>query len=233
MTIRSTKLLGFSMALGACLVVAGAQEPPANPEPSAPPIVVAPPPSATTTPATAAPGRPEAKHEPARRPNRAQPLGLAVISEKVARYPDNPYLLNEMGNLLLKEGRRLEAEERYMKAVELDDQFAAAWNNLGIVRSALGNRTEAETALRTAVEVQPNYALAWYNLGTVLDAEQHYEQAVKAYERAFVLDPGLLNVKKNPQVVSNKLIAWVAAQTYIDRGGSVYFPIESAYPDTK
>jgi len=230
MNVRSYRLLGLPVALGACLGIAGAQEPPANPEPSAPPVVVAPPPAAPTA---TAPARPEAKHEPARRPNRAQPLGLAVISEKVARYPDNPYLLNEMGNLLLKEGRRLDAEERYLKAVELDDQFAAAWNNLGIVRSALGNKSEAETALRTAVEVQPNYALAWYNLGTVLDAEQHYEQAVKAYERAFVLDPGLLNVKKNPQVVSNKLIAWVAAQTYIDRGGSVYFPIESSYPDKK
>lgn len=184
---------------------------PAEPEPAEPPAAAAPKP-------------------PARKPDSAVPLDIDVLSEKLARHPDNPYLLNELGNLLLKQGRRKEAEVRYARAVKLDKDFAAAWNNLGVVRYALGRKSEAKLAYRKAVAIQPNYALAWYNLAVVLDAGNFYTEAIRAYERAFALDPGLLDVRRNPQVASNNRIPAVMAQTYIDRGGTVVFPVESSYP---
>lgn len=185
----------------------------------------------------AAPAEPEANppestapKPPARKPDSAVPLDIDVLSEKLARHPDNPYLLNELGNLLLKQGRRKDAEARYTRAVKLDKNFAAAWNNLGVVRYALGRKSEAKLAYRKAVAIQPNYALAWYNLGVVLDAENFYTEAIHAYERAFALDPGLLDVRQNPQIVSNNRVPAVMAQTYIDRGGTVVFPVESSIP---
>jgi tetratricopeptide (TPR) repeat protein len=184
---------------------------PAEPEPAAPPAAAA-------------------SKPPARKPDSAVPLDVDVLSEKLARHPDNPYLLNELGNLLLKQGRRKEAEARYARAVKLDKDFAAAWNNLGVVRYALGRKSEAKLAYRKAVAIQPNYALAWYNLAVVLDAGNFYTEAIHAYERAFALDPGLLDVRRNPQVASNNRIPAVMAQTYIDRGGTVVFPVESSYP---
>ena len=199
-----------------------AQEPTAPP--SQPPSAVPAEPEPVEPPAA-----PVAK-APARKPDSAVPLDLDILSVKLARHPDNPYLLNEMGNLLLKQGRRKEAETRYARAVKLDRDFAAAWNNLGVVRYALGRKSEAKLAYRKAVAIQPNYALAWYNLGVVLDASNFYTEAIKAYERAFALDPGLLDVRKNPQVASNNRIPAVMAQTYIDRGGTVVFPVESSYP---
>jgi tetratricopeptide (TPR) repeat protein len=199
-----------------------AQEPPAVPPAQAP---------------AAAPAEPEvnapeatAPKPPARKPDSAVPLDIDVLSEKLARHPDNPYLLNELGNLLLKQGRRKDAEARYARAVKLDKNFAAAWNNLGVVRYALGRKSEAKLAYRKAVAIQPNYALAWYNLAVVLDAGNFYTEAIRAYERAFALDPGLLDVRRNPQVASNNRIPAVMAQTYIDRGGTVVFPVESSYP---
>ena len=218
--------LGRSVVAGAVLLgtfASGyAQEPPAVPPAQAP---------------AAAPAEPEANapeatapKPPARKPDSAVPLDIDVLSEKLARHPDNPYLLNELGNLLLKQGRRKDAEARYARAVKLDKNFAAAWNNLGVVRYALGRKSEAKLAYRKAVAIQPNYALAWYNLAVVLDAENFYTEAIHAYERAFALDPGLLDVRQNPQIVSNNRVPAVMAQTYIDRGGTVVFPVESSIP---
>ena len=177
------------------------------------------------------PPGPAVTSAPVRKPNRAVPLDLNILLEKVARYPDNPYLLNEVGNQLLLRGRRKDAETHFQKAVKLNPEFAAAWNNLGVVRLTLGKKTEAATAYRKALKIQPNYALAWYNLGVALDRQNHYEESLKAYETAFVLDPDLLDVRKNPQVVTNNRIPAVMSQTYIDRGGTVVFPLESSYPE--
>ena len=224
------RILAASLLVRALAVPASlAQAPPPGP-PDTSSATDAPDPAATT-PATETETTATAKKkESGRRPNRAVPIDLDVIALKVARYPDNPYLLNELGNQYLKIGRRLEAEQRYKEAVDSDPEFAAAWNNLGVVRAALQKPMGSEEAYRRALKIQPNYALAWYNLGSNLDSQRRYEEAVKAYEKAFVLDRSLLDVKKNPIVTANKLTAWVAAQTYIDRGGTVLFPIESSYP---
>lgn len=207
-------LAAFSQALAQDVPAASPSQPPAaapaGPE-AVPPAIAAPKP-------------------PARKPDSAVPLDIDVLNEKLARHPDNPYLLNELGNLLLKQGRRKDAEARYTRAVKLDKTFAAAWNNLGVVRFALGRKSEAKLAYRKAVAIQPNYALAWYNLAVVLDAENFYTEAIHAYERAFALDPGLLDVRQNPQIVSNNRVPAVMAQTYIDRGGSFVFPVESSIP---
>ncbi len=167
---------------------------------------------------------------PVRKPNHAVPVSLEILQEKLARYPDNPYLLNEVGNQLLLHGRRLDAETHFTRAVKIDPESAAAWNNLGVVRLALDKNSEAATAYKKALKIQPNYALAWYNLGVALDRMDRYDEALQAYERAFVLDPGLLEVKKNPQIVANSKLAAVMSQTYLDRGGTVVFPLQSYYP---
>ena len=226
---RAMRWTAGALLLGAWSLAA-AQEPQAPPAapPSAPPAIAPEETEPQSPPAAPAPAT--APKPPARKPDSAVPLDIDVLSEKLARHPDNPYLLNELGNLLLRQGRRKDAEARYLRAVKLDEDFAAAWNNLGVVRFALGRKSEAKTAYRKAVEIQPNYALAWYNLGVVLDALNYYPQAIKAYERAFALDPGLLDVRQNPQVASNNRIPAVMAQTYLDRGGTVVYPVESSYP---
>jgi tetratricopeptide (TPR) repeat protein len=230
MPMTTVKSATLGLLLAAMAPMARAQSPvppqgtPTGPETTTAPVAAAP---ATAEGATApAPNRP-----PARKPNRAVPLDLNVLLAKVARYPDNAYLLNEVGNQLLMHGRRKDAEDRFERAVKIDPQFAAAWNNLGVVRMTLDKKAEAASAYKRALKIQPNYALAWYNLGVVLDRQNHYDEALKAYETAFVLDPGLLDVRKNPQVVTNKRVAAVMSQTYIDRGGTVVFPLESSYPE--
>ena len=62
------------------------------------------------------------------------------------------------------------ARDGFARAVEIDDNFAEAWNNLGKIDEALGRDSEAEAAYRKAFEtltyVTPEFAA--YNLGNLL-----------------------------------------------------------------
>lgn len=152
------------------------------------------------------------------------------MSEKVARYPHVPFLRNELGNLLVKAGRLAEAAEQYRMAVQIEPEMVSAWNNLGVAEAGLGRLSEAESAYRRAIKMSPQYALAHYNLGRVHDALGSYDAAIEEYQKAIELDPGLLDVRRNPQIVSNRHLAAVLVSSYLDRGGSVLFPIQSSYP---
>jgi tetratricopeptide (TPR) repeat protein len=220
--------VGIALLLPVFAERARAQNPPGPPPET---VLPRPAPPEAEPPATAPSTPPKVTKGP--RPNSAVPLSVEALSQKVARYPDNPYLLNELGNLLLRQGRRKDARDKFEQAVRIDKNYAAAWNNLGVARYSMNEKSEAKTAYRKAVAIQPNFALAWYNLAVVLDAQNYYDDAIKAYERAFVLDPGLLDVRRNPQVASNRRIPAVMTQTYIDRGGSVVFPTESSLAQTR
>ncbi len=165
------------------------------------------------------------------RPNKAIPLDLKVIAEKVARYPSEPFLLNEYGNQLIKRGRLQEARAIYERALEIDPGLAVTWNNLGVAHAALGSHRRAVKAYRQALRTSPNYAMAHYNLGSAYDAMGRYNKAIRSYQRAIELDPGLLSVKNNPHAATNRHLVTVLIQSYVDRGGSVLLPVQSTLQD--
>jgi tetratricopeptide (TPR) repeat protein len=187
--------------------------------------------AATSAPETApAPTVSRPAEPPAHRPNRVGSLSLKVAAEKVARYPDVAYLLIEYGNLLLKAGRINEADAAYSRATELRPDLPLTWHNLGVARHGQRRYAKARRAYRRAIKLDHNYALAHYNLGVTHDAEGNYAKALSSYQRAIELDPGLLDVKNNPQVVANRHLAAILIKSYVERGGSVLFPVQSAYP---
>ena len=73
----------------------------------------------------------------------------------------------------------------------------------------------------------------YYNLGSAYDATGKYHKAIKNYQRALQLDPGLLQLKNNPQIATNKHLSAILLQTYVDQGGSAFFPVVSAYPESR
>lgn len=155
---------------------------------------------------------------------------LKDVADLLAKRPNDPGLLNEYGNQLTAAGRLGEAATQYEKAVKVDPRLAIAWHNLGVVSVGLGKHHAAQSAYKKAIEIQPTYAMAHYNLGVLLDLEGNFDDALLSYQRAIELDPTLLDVRKNPQIVSNKKISAVLIKSYLDRGGSAYLPVQSVYP---
>ncbi len=212
-----------------------------SPTPTPPPPIPpgpAPSPSPTPTPAPA-PGRAGAK---ASSPSgsisgsgtasivQAYPLEYRSIVDKLRDDPNNPALLNELGNYLVQHGRLQQAIVQYQKAVKAQPDLAIAWNNLGVAFTASGKFADGEGAYRRAIKVSPAYALAYYNLGTSYDQRGNYDDAITYYQRAIEIDPTLLDVRVNPQIVSNRHIPAILAKSYLDRGGSAVLPVQSMYP---
>ena len=165
--------------------------------------------------------------------NAAKQLDLGSLAAKAARYPNNPYILNEYGNQLLRRGRLVEATASYAMAVELNPNFVHAWNNLALAYQAQREFGKAKGAYNEALELAPNFAIVHYNLGTVHEASGSYTKMIKSYQRALELEPRLSQLDYNPQIGVNKHVSAVLLQSYVDKGGSVYYPVLSAYANSK
>jgi Tfp pilus assembly protein PilF len=214
---------------------------PPRPAPSpTPPIPPGPTPSPTPTPTPApAPGRTGVKGTSASGSisasgtasiDQAFPLEYRSIIDRLRYDPNNPALLNEQGNYLVQHGRLQQAIAQYQKAVKIQPDLAIAWNNLGVAYTAAGKFADGEGAYRRAIKVNPAYALAYYNLGASYDRRGNYDDAINYYQRAIEIDPTLLDVRVNPQIVSNRHIPAILAKSYLDRGGSAVLPVQSMYP---
>ena len=71
-------------------------------------------------------------------------LALSEYERATVKRGINADILSAMGSANLRLGRLKEAEDLLRGAVERDDRFAAAWNNLGIVLASQGKLREAE-----------------------------------------------------------------------------------------
>ena len=87
----------------------------------------------------------------------------------------------------------VEAEAVYRKSLELDPQYADAWNNLGTALYNQNLHAEAETAYRKVIELDPQFAFAWYTLGNALFNQKRHTEAEATYRKALELDPQYTN----------------------------------------
>jgi tetratricopeptide (TPR) repeat protein len=91
-----------------------------------------------------------------------------------------------LAELLYRSGDSGAARERYYMAIELDEDFVEARNNLGCVLAEQGERELAAAAFQGALACHPEYPDAHYHLARTLDelaretdAEHHWRQFLK------------------------------------------------------
>lgn len=100
-------------------------------------------------------------------------LALLGVEPAARREPDAATLAAAEARYMaataeLQQGRLEAAREGYLAALELDETYAEAWSNLGVVHAATGALEEAVTATRRALELKPDLGAAWYNLACAL-----------------------------------------------------------------
>jgi tetratricopeptide (TPR) repeat protein len=81
------------------------------------------------------------------------------------------------------------AIEAYRRVVAIDPSFAAAWNNLGLLRHRMGQYDEARAAYTAALEQDPECREAAYNLGSLQEDCGDVEDAIRQYRSALVISP--------------------------------------------
>lgn len=101
--------------------------------------------------------------------------------------PDNPELLQALGDLYLDLEQPDEARRRLDRMVKVP---AVSRANLGIAAKQSGDFGEAARLFRGVLDEDPDNALVWAHLGDTLAALDRFPEAADAYARAIALDPG-------------------------------------------
>jgi serine/threonine protein kinase/Flp pilus assembly protein TadD len=80
------------------------------------------------------------------------------------------------------------AISNYSKAIELNPDFHAAYNNRGNAYSKRGNYDQAIKDYTKAIELKPDDARIYNNRGTSYDDKKDYDQAIKDFKKAVELN---------------------------------------------
>ncbi|MCA8986473.1 MAG: tetratricopeptide repeat protein [Planctomycetaceae bacterium] len=88
---------------------------------------------------------------------------------------------------LLKDLER--AEEHYIRALEINQTCASAWNNLGVIYQDRAEYRKSFNCINRAVELCPSLADAVNNLANLHEAMGNFEPMRGLYERAISLRP--------------------------------------------
>jgi tetratricopeptide (TPR) repeat protein len=92
------------------------------------------------------------------------------------------------GSKFAQEKKYQEAAREFEVAVQEDPENADARLLLGLTLANTGELDKAVQSTLKAIQLRPSYA-AYYNLGLIYSNQNAFEDAVKAYEQAVILNP--------------------------------------------
>jgi len=128
---------------------------------------------------------PAAPVEPEAAPAEKSPDELLdQLTFDAEREPEDVRLRVKLARALFDAGKMSEARKQAERAVEVDEESAAAWHMLGRVAMAERNFDAASASFQRAVEEDPESSYAWNNLGYTLIELTRYEEAAAALENA-------------------------------------------------
>jgi serine/threonine-protein kinase len=95
-----------------------------------------------------------------------------------------------LGHVLVQYERRFaEGERRYLAALALDENDAATWQRLALVRSCLGRNHEALADMGRAQQLEPTTLPYNANIGLLLYLDRDYDGAIAQLERVVAMEP--------------------------------------------
>lgn len=119
--------------------------------------------------------------------------------------PDHAGAFNDLGNLHHLDGELTLAAEAYRRAIELDPSFTPALYNLALLLQQTGEKKAAKRTLESVLELEPDHEWGHFQMGRILENSYKYNKAAHHYARAFVLDPGLMEIGRNPQILDTRV----------------------------
>jgi len=118
------------------------------------------------------------------------PAAERLYRAALARRPDDPVCLGNLGKLLADQGRVDEGIAAYEQALRAAPHLAALHYNLGMALRSRGDWAAAEARYRRALELSPGLVAAYNNLGNVVQAQGRGEEAAALYREGLRRNPG-------------------------------------------
>jgi tetratricopeptide (TPR) repeat protein len=119
----------------------------------------------------------------------------------IARNPDSSIAHNNLGTVLLEQGRVEEAIAESREALRIDPGLAEVHGDLGDALLQQGRTKEAVAEFREALRIDPTLAKAYYNLGNALFQDGRPEESIAQYGEALRINPVFAEAYYNLGVV--------------------------------
>ncbi len=114
---------------------------------------------------------------------------LAILDEYVAKYPNDPYILNAKALRTWHLGELDEAERLYQRLVEISPNWVIAYNQLGYITMMQGRFAEAEEYFKSYRFIAPDQANPYDSLGELFITVGRYDEAEESLEKAIEIKP--------------------------------------------
>lgn len=103
-------------------------------------------------------------------------------------HPENPKSFSLYGDVLYQNNKLADAEPVYQKALDLNANVFALWEQLIRIKLSLNNYNGAITAAETAIELFPNQAALYYYLGLSYGQTKQTQKAIVNLKQAIELE---------------------------------------------
>ena len=104
-----------------------------------------------------------------------------------------------------KEELTKKAIKNYDRAIEINPEYAEAWNQKGAALLFIQKPEEAIVCFDKALEIDKEHGYAWYNKGAALYRLKKYEEALSCIEKAMEFLPGENDATAIRQLIEQEL----------------------------
>ncbi|MCF2445066.1 tetratricopeptide repeat protein [Dyadobacter sp. CY345] len=112
---------------------------------------------------------------------------LALAKQLVDTHPNDARTNVIYGDLLMRNGKKAEARDRYVKSTTIDGSDYKVW---GAIIQLDGELNQVDSLLvhsEKALEIFPNQGLLWYSNGTAHLMKKDYKKAISSFEESLKL----------------------------------------------
>jgi tetratricopeptide (TPR) repeat protein len=142
---------------------------------------------------------------------RLAPQDSAVVVNKIGVAYHHMFDLND-------------AKKCYVRAIQINPNYAEALNNLASIYEAEKDYKYAQHLYRKAIKLNPNSPLFYSNLGTSYFFQGNVKKGADAYRQAFALDPnvfetgGAARIEQASSTKDMAAVNYTLAKTYAQAG---------------
>ncbi|PJK30785.1 hypothetical protein CVT23_05300 [Minwuia thermotolerans] len=105
----------------------------------------------------------------------------------------------------MQRGLHEQAEAQYDAVIDLAPEFAEGWNRRATLRFIRGDYRGSIEDIQRVLDLEPRHFGAYSGLGMIYDRLDQPEAALKAFERALLINPHMDQVRSRADAIAKEL----------------------------